>query len=123
MAKQLSFRLAKLMKERDISQNALSRATRISQPTINRILCEVTLNPNLASLVALSNFFGVTVDFMCGRESKNKADNVLTSLDEFAIKFKSLSDSEKLALFEHIMKSHKETGLDSNCVDCCGYLI
>jgi len=123
MARRLSSRLAKLMKERDISQNALSRATGISQPTINRILCEVTLNPNLASLVAISNFFGVTVDFMYGKGLPKKADNVLTSFDEFHIKFKSLSDVEKLALFEHIMETHWETGLDANCVYCCGYII
>ena len=123
MARRLSSRLAKLMKERDISQNALSRATGISQPTINRILCEVTLNPNLASLVAISNFFGVTVDFMYGKGLPKKADNFLTSFDEFHIKFKSLSDNEKLALFEHIMETHWETGLDANCVYCCGYII
>ena len=123
MKSNISSLLYKLMRQHGISQSALSRATGVAQPTINRILCEVTLNPNLASLVAISNFFGVTVDFMYGKGLPKKADNVLTSFDEFHIKFKSLSDVEKLALFEHIMETHWETGLDANCVYCCGYII
>jgi transcriptional regulator with XRE-family HTH domain len=69
----LSGNLNRLMRERAISQAALSRATGVSQPTINRILCEVTLHPRHDSLVSLANFFGVTPDSIYGSPSKKTA--------------------------------------------------
>ena len=66
----LSGCLRKLMRERRISQTALSRATGVPQPTINRILNGVTLNPRHDSVVHLATFFHMTPDSMYGSPSK-----------------------------------------------------
>jgi transcriptional regulator with XRE-family HTH domain len=92
----ISTHLSKLMKHHAISQSALSRATRVPQPTINRILSEVTLNPRYDSIVRLANFFGVTPDSMYGTPSKEARDN---TLDELYEKIMCLSDVERSALF------------------------
>ncbi|MBT3671405.1 MAG: helix-turn-helix domain-containing protein, partial [Porticoccaceae bacterium] len=41
----ISKQLSKLMRDNNLSQSALSRATGVPQPTINRILSEVTREP------------------------------------------------------------------------------
>ncbi len=96
MTTTISTQLATLMRHRGISQSALSRATRVPQPTINRILSEVTLNPRYDSIVRLANFFGVTPDSMYGPPSKEARGN---TLDELYEKIMCLSDVERSALF------------------------
>jgi transcriptional regulator with XRE-family HTH domain len=91
----ISTRLSKLMKERDISQNALSRATGVAQPTINRILCEVTLNPRHDSMERLANFFDVTPGSMYGSPSKEAFFSNEASLDELCENIERLSASER----------------------------
>ena len=102
MRPDLSARLAKLMKGRNMSQNALARATGVSQPTINRILCNVTLNPSRDSIVRLANFFGVTPDSMYGPLSTKACNNTAASLDELYEKISTLSDADKSALIEKV---------------------
>ena len=92
----ISTRLSKLMKYHAISQAALSRATGVAQPTINRILCEVTLNPRHDSMERLADFFDVTPDSMYGRPPKETRGN---TLDELYEKIMCLSDIERSALF------------------------
>jgi len=92
----ISTHLSKLMRHHAISQTALSRATGVPQPTINRILCEVTLNPRHDSMELLADFFDVTPDSMYGRPPKETRKN---TLDELYEKIMCLSDIERSALF------------------------
>jgi transcriptional regulator with XRE-family HTH domain len=96
MKSKISSLLYKLMRQHGISQAALSRATGVAQPTINRILCEVTLNPRHDSMERLANFFDVTPDSMYGRPPKETRGN---TLDELYEKIMCLSDIERSALF------------------------
>ena len=52
--------LSRLMRDNDLSQSALSRATGVPQPTINRILSGITKEPRRDSVVRIANFFGVS---------------------------------------------------------------
>jgi transcriptional regulator with XRE-family HTH domain len=52
----ISKQLSKLMRDNNLSQSALSRATGVPQPTINRILSEVTREPRRDSVVRIANF-------------------------------------------------------------------
>ncbi|ETN92902.1 helix-turn-helix protein [Gammaproteobacteria bacterium MOLA455] len=104
----LSTQLAKLMKAHKVSQNALSRATGVSQPTINRILCNVTLHPRRDSLVRIANFFGVTPDSMYEPTLKKTDNNAAISLDELYEKISSLSDADRSALFSRVSKEFKD---------------
>ncbi|UVW36033.1 helix-turn-helix domain-containing protein [SAR92 clade bacterium H455] len=114
MRSNLSTQLAKLMKEHKVSQNALSRATGVSQPTINRILCNVTLHPRRDSLVRIANFFGVTPDSMYEPPLKKTDNNAATSLNELYEKISSLSDADRSALFSKVSKRFKEVRPDNH---------
>jgi len=109
----LSTQLAKLMRERKISQNALSRATGVSQPTINRILCNVTLHPRRDSIVRIANFFGVTPDSMYGSPSKKAGDTTSDSLNELYEKIRTLSDADRSALFSAVRENLEEVRPDN----------
>ncbi len=52
--------LARLMREKKLSQSALSRATGVPQPTINRILSQTTVNLRRDSVVRIAAYFDVT---------------------------------------------------------------
>jgi transcriptional regulator with XRE-family HTH domain len=103
----ISLRLTKLMKEHKISQNALARATGVSQPTINRILCNVTMNPNRGSVVRLANFFGVTPDSMYEPLLTTSRKKASASVDELYEKISGLSAVERSALFSAVKTRHE----------------
>jgi transcriptional regulator with XRE-family HTH domain len=96
MKNSISMLLYKLMKQRQVSQTSLSRATGVPQPTINRILNGVTLHPRHDSMVRLANFFDVTPDSMYG----SLADEA--SLDELCEKIGCLSSIERSILLVKI---------------------
>jgi len=74
MKLEMSRQLGKLMREKQISQSALSRATGVPQPTINRILSEVTREPRRDSVLRIANYFGVTPESMYTVPSKREQD-------------------------------------------------
>ena len=102
----ISKQLARLMRERRLSQSALSRATGVPQPTINRILSEVTREPRRDSVVRIANFFGVTPESMYAPPSK-KAGDAAVSMDELYEKIRSLSDADRAALFAKVAENLK----------------
>ena len=62
MRESMSTELARLMKLEGISQSGLSRATGVPQPTINRILSQVTQDPRRDSMISIANYFGVALE-------------------------------------------------------------
>jgi len=74
MKSEMSRQLAKLMREKQISQSALARATGVPQPTINRILSEVTREPRRDSVLRIANYFGVTPESMYESPSHRDQD-------------------------------------------------
>ena len=119
----ISTHLSKLMKHHAISQAALSRATGVAQPTINRILCEVTLNPRHDSMERLANFFDVTPDSMYGSPSKKSRDNSEAYLNELSEKIRCLSAADRSALFVKIAENPKKFRLDDHRSLCRSYMI
>ena len=98
----ISKQLARLMRERRLSQSALSRATGVPQPTINRILSEVTREPRRDSVVRIANFFGVTPESLYGPPLKKPAGEDSVSVEELYERIQSLSDSDRAALFAKV---------------------
>ena len=85
----ISKQLARLMRERRLSQSALSRATGVPQPTIN-------------SVVRIANFFGVTPESLYGPPLKKPAGEDSVSVEELYERIQSLSDSDRAALFAKV---------------------
>lgn len=61
--------LAALMAHRGISQNALAMATRVPQPTIQRIIRGESLDPKTSTVEKLARYFGVGVEELRGTKA------------------------------------------------------
>lgn len=60
--------IKKLMFDKQIRTNELSRLTNIPQPTLHRIVEGITESPNLSALNALAKFFSITTDQLVGKK-------------------------------------------------------
>ncbi|ETN91688.1 putative Cro-like protein [Gammaproteobacteria bacterium MOLA455] len=103
MKRSMSTELAKLMQREGISQSALSRATRVPQPTINRILSQVTQDPRRDSMISIANYFGVPVESLYGSSAAQKS----TKKDPKAVedvfnRILALSKADRKALFSQV---------------------
>jgi len=91
------------MKQEGISQSALSRATGVPQPTINRILSQVTQDPRRDSMISIANYFGVAVESLYGSSAAQKS----TKKDPKAVedvfnRILGLSKADRKALFSQV---------------------
>ena len=92
------------MRDHQLSQSALARATGVPQPTINRILSEVTREPRRDSVVRIANYFGVTPESLYENSSR-KANSDITAgstVDQLFLRITSLSQSERAELFARV---------------------
>ena len=107
MRQDLHNQLAKLMRACGISQSALSRATGVPQPTINRILNESIREPRYESVVRLAHFFDVTPESMYGPYSLKAGDNTVISSKWLYEQVLSLSDGDRKTLFAKFQANHE----------------
>ena len=107
MRQDLHNKLAKLMRACGISQSALSRATGVPQPTINRILNESIREPRYDSVVRLAHFFDVTPESMYGPHSLKAGDNTVISGKWLYEQVLSLSDGDRKTLFAKFQANHE----------------
>ena len=107
MRQDLHNKLAKLMRACAISQSALSRATGVPQPTINRILNESIREPRYDSVVRLAHFFDVTPESMYGPHSLKAGDNTVISSKWLYEQVLSLSDGDRKTLFAKFQANHE----------------
>lgn len=98
----ISKQLAKLMRSQNLSQSALSRATNVPQPTINRILSGVTREPRRDSVIRLATFFGITPESLYDAPTKKSSKNVIEDLFS---RIENLSEADRNALFEKVSKN------------------
>ena len=107
MKQDLHNKLSKLMRACGISQSALSRATGVPQPTINRILNESIREPRYDSVVRLAHFFDVTPESMYGPCSLKAGDNTVISSKWLYEQVLSLSDGDRKTLFAKFQANHE----------------
>jgi transcriptional regulator with XRE-family HTH domain len=101
----ISKQLAKLMRDQRLSQSALSRATGVPQPTINRILSEVTREPRRDSVVRIANYFGVTPESLYEAPSKKSvALQSKQSIEALFDLISELDEADRNALFDRVAK-------------------
>ena len=107
MRQDLHNKLSELMRACGISQSALSRATGVPQPTINRILNESIREPRYDSVVRLAHFFDVTPESMYGPYSLKAGDNTVISSKWLYEQVLSLSDGDRKTLFAKFQANHE----------------
>ena len=104
----ISKQLSKLMRDNNLSQSALSRATGVPQPTINRILSEVTREPRRDSVVRIANFFGITPESLYETGgTKSARPPSAESVEEIYKRIAMLNVSERSELFERVSQNLK----------------
>jgi len=103
MSEYMSKELARLMAKEGISQSGLSRATGVPQPTINRILSQVTQDPRRDSMAALANYFGVPIDSLYSSAlPKKSSGKKINSVEDIYSKILGLSKTERSKLFSKV---------------------
>ena len=102
----ISKKLSKLMRDNNLSQSALSRATGVPQPTINRILSEVTREPRRDSVVRIANFFGITPESLYETGgSKSARTPTAESVEEIYKRIAMLNVTERSELFDRVSQN------------------
>ena len=101
----ISKQLAKLMRDQGLSQSALSRATGVPQPTINRILSEVTREPRRDSVVRIANYFGITPESLYeARYKQSAAQQKKQSIEALFDLISELDEADRNTLFDRVAK-------------------
>lgn len=93
----LAERLKKLRELNDISQNALSKELNITRATINAWEMGISY-PNAQSLILLSKYFNVTVDYLLGINDRIMLD--ISTLNQ--------REQELISEMVHYLASAKE---------------
>ncbi len=105
----MSKELARLMAKEGISQSGLSRATGVPQPTINRILSQVTQDPRRDSMAALADYFGVPIDSLYANGVPNKSSGKkINSVEEIYKRILGLSKTERSRLFSKVAEKFNQ---------------
>ena len=102
----------KLLRQKSsLSQQQLAEIIGVSQQSINKYENH-TVEPDIATLISLSDFFKVSVDFLIGNtEVKEKADNILDqelTPDEFKFLagYRQINETER-EIINLIIKNSK----------------
>jgi transcriptional regulator with XRE-family HTH domain len=109
MRESMSTELARLMKQEGISQSGLSRATRVPQPTINRILSQVTQDPRRDSMISIANYFGVPLESLYSTSTVQKSlKRDPKAVEDVFNRILGLSKAERKILFSQVAEKFNE---------------
>ncbi len=88
-----------LRTKKGISQQYLAGILGISQQSVNKYENH-NVEPDISTLISMSEFFGVSVDFLIGRVDNPELseDSFSQTEKEFLLKYRSLSDREKICV-------------------------
>ena len=101
--------LARLMKQEGISQSGLFRATGVPQPTINRILSQVTQDPRRDSMISIANYFGVPLESLYSSSAAQKsAKRDPKAIEDVFNRILGLSKAERKTLFNQVSEKFNE---------------
>lgn len=89
--------LKTLRTQKGISQQALAVAIGISQQSINKYENH-NIEPDIATLIALADYFDTTVDYLIGRTGQNGNNVNLLDGDEWPRQYQKLGDQEKACI-------------------------
>lgn len=111
--------VARLRKERGMTQEALAEVIGVSAQTISKWENSATW-PDVALLPVIADVFGVTIDALYGREEKNNTvfaeaaiDQVIESVQRIIVG--TCYEAEKDGPFEDVMKKYKLCMQDDRC--------
>lgn len=88
-----------LRTKKGISQQYLAGILGISQQSVNKYENH-NVEPDISTLIAMSEFFGVSVDFLIGKsDNPELSESSFSQAEkELVLKYRALSDSEKVCV-------------------------
>ena len=88
-----------LRTKKGVSQQYLAGILGISQQSVNKYENH-NVEPDIATLISMSEFFGVSVDYLIGRvDNPELSENSFSQTEkEIVLKYRTLSDSEKVCV-------------------------
>ena len=102
------------MREHNLSQSALSRATGVPQPTINRILSQATLDLRRDSVVRIAQYFGVEPEALYESDGKEEKQQLSSSnvcnpsssavMDDICKRVMSLSRLQRAEILQRLVE-------------------
>jgi transcriptional regulator with XRE-family HTH domain len=97
MNEQFALRLRQLRKERDLTQEQLSKVSGVSLPTISRYEGGTRDEPKLTIMKQLADYFNVSIDYLAG--DSEIRDRNFSSAELLKI-FKLLSENDRKMLMD-----------------------
>ena len=107
-------KLERLMREHNLSQSALSRATGVPQPTINRILSQATLDLRRDSVVRIAQYFGVEPETLYESDGQGEKQQLASSnpcnpsssavMDDICKRVMSLSRLQRAEILQRLVE-------------------
>ncbi|MCC2624784.1 MAG: Helix-turn-helix domain [Burkholderiales bacterium] len=86
-----AIRLGELFKKNKVTTATLSQATDISAITINKIRNGQNSNPTVSTILAIANYFGVSIDYLVTGSTLGASKTIqVTDIDNFEAKSLSL---------------------------------
>ena len=102
------------MREHNLSQSALSRATGVPQPTINRILSQATLDLRRDSVVRIAQYFGVEPEALYESDVKGEKQQLASGnvcnpsssavMDDICKRVMSLSRLQRAEILQRLVE-------------------
>lgn len=86
--------IKKWMDAREMSEGALSRLSKVTQPTIHRIITGESRDPRRSNLEKLARVFGRTVDDLYDPDSEPGQLTLDDQATQFAVMASSLTDDQ-----------------------------
>lgn len=94
-------KLKELRKERNLTQTELAKFLNSTQQTYQRYEIEQS-EPNLDTLCKLADFYGVTLDYLIGREYNNELGYINDTEKELIKNFRQLNNLNKVKMLSEI---------------------
>jgi len=87
--------LKQLRANKGLSQAQLAAVLGLSQQSINKYENH-NIEPDIATLMRMADFFGTTVDHIIGRTDENSGETILSTEEQALIdQYRNLSEQEK----------------------------
>lgn len=98
-------RIKELMQEKGVQQQQMAEFLNVSRATIYKYQ-QGKAEPNIKTLIALADYFDVSLDFLCGRQNKNLifADSLSEKKKELINLIKDLDDDSTLIALGFVAK-------------------
>ena len=108
-------KLKAIMEQKSIKQNELSKILNISTTSLNNY-CNGKTEPNIETLKKFADYFGVSLDYLCGRQFNSKIGYIPEDRVDLIKVIANLPDKD-FAQISNYVKGYVDGKTSSNDLD------